>query len=54
MNEDVKREIKEGDHDPFSFNNLIYIKKVEQSKELNDLKEPVSSFRHLEWPKPDG
>ncbi len=40
MNEDVKREIKEGDHDPFSFNNLIYIKKVEQSKELNDLKEP--------------
>ena len=40
MNEDVKREIKEGDHDPFGFNNLIYIKKVEQSKELNELNEP--------------
>lgn len=40
MNENVKREIKEGDHDPFGFNNLIYIKKVEQSKELNELNEP--------------
>ncbi len=40
MNEDVKRELKEGDGDPFGFKDLIYIKKVEQSKELNDLKEP--------------
>ena len=40
MNEDVKREIKEGDHDPFGFHNLIYIKKVEQSKELNNLSDP--------------
>jgi metallo-beta-lactamase family protein len=39
MNEDVKHTISY-DPDPFGFNGLHYIKNVEESKKLNDLKKP--------------
>lgn len=34
-------ELMENDPDPFGFNNLFYIKRVEDSKELNTLKKPM-------------
>ena len=41
LNDDVRREMKESkDSDPFGFNRLHYIKKVEESKALNDHHEP--------------
>jgi len=39
MNEEVKHTISY-DPDPFGFNGLHYIKNVEESKKLNDLKKP--------------
>jgi metallo-beta-lactamase family protein len=39
MNDEVQ-EVMEKDPDPFGFNTLHYIKNVEQSKKLNDKKEP--------------
>ena len=40
FNENV-REVMLTDPDPFGFNSLFYITSVEQSKSLNDIKEPV-------------
>lgn len=40
FNEDV-REVMLTDPDPFGFNSLFYITSVEQSKSLNDIKQPV-------------
>ncbi|HNW53899.1 MAG TPA: MBL fold metallo-hydrolase [Bacteroidales bacterium] len=39
FNEDILHSM-EKDPDPFGFNNLIYIQAIEDSKKLNDLKEP--------------
>lgn len=41
LNDDVKNEMmEENDSDPFGFNRLHYIKKVEDSKQLNSYKQP--------------
>lgn len=39
FNDDIKKYM-ETDDDPFGFNNLIYIQDVQESKALNELKEP--------------
>ncbi len=39
FNEDIIEYMKK-DEDPFGFNNLIYVKTVEESKNLNSIKEP--------------